>query len=372
MKHLVMLGTGHAHVHLLSTLSAEPLAGVQITLITPYARELYKSMTPEFVSGNCSQEDCAIALDPILKNSSINWLQRDVVGLDAEQRTITLDNGSLQNFDVLSINIGPAQSRQRMDRMIPGAREHALFLHPVETFFSLWPKVAELATHRPLRVAILGSDAAAFELACTVGSRLFNASVTLISGDTPVGAHYPQSMQLLMRQTLKERHITVIQESVVRIAAGELTLASGARLICDVPLITTGTQAPDWIQNSGLAMDTQGFVAVDGFQRSTSHRPVFVADDIATRADDPLPRDSANAMRDGKHLSKNLRAVLAGIEPTPFSPQRKTLIMLSCGKRQAIVSWGNWSAQGRWVWQLKNWLDRAAIRKYSNVRSTRQ
>jgi NADH dehydrogenase FAD-containing subunit len=69
-------------------------------------------------------------------------------------------------------------------------------------------------------------------------------------------------------------------------------------------------------------------------------------------------------------LAKNLRAVLAGIEPSPYTPQAKTLNLLSCGNRQAIASWGNWTAQGRWVWWLKDWIDRGFIRRYSKSRAT--
>ena len=46
MKHLVMLGAGHAHVHLLSTLAAQPLADVHVTLLAPFPRQLYSGMLP--------------------------------------------------------------------------------------------------------------------------------------------------------------------------------------------------------------------------------------------------------------------------------------------------------------------------------------
>jgi NADH dehydrogenase FAD-containing subunit len=38
--------------------------------------------------------------------------------------------------------------------------------------------------------------------------------------------------------------------------------------------------------------------------------------------------------------------------------------LLSCGNRTAIASWGNFSAQGRWVWWLKNWIDRRFIARF--------
>ena len=38
MKRLVLLGGGHAHVHVLQALAREPLAGAEVTLVTPFMR----------------------------------------------------------------------------------------------------------------------------------------------------------------------------------------------------------------------------------------------------------------------------------------------------------------------------------------------
>lgn len=349
MKHLLMLGAGHAHLHILSTLAAQGLAGVQITLVPPSPNPLYSGMVPGFVAGRYPLEDCAIALAPLLKNAAINWLQRSACELDATTRTVTLDDGSTLHYDVLSINNGPVQDRQQIEVLLPGAREHALFVRPLEVFAALWPRVVALAQQKPLRVALIGGGATGFELACAVVYRLPGCSVTLLSGDAPVAANYPTPVQAMVMQALKTRRITVIQERCVGIAAGEVTLASGARLACDVPIITIDAQAPSWLQGSGLALDAQGYVAVDCFQRSTSHPEVFAA---------------GEAVRVGPPLTRNLRAVLAGVVPKTHTPSSKPLTLLSCGDQRAIAHWGNWSAQGRWLGWLKDWLDRDFVQKY--------
>jgi NADH dehydrogenase FAD-containing subunit len=351
MKQLVMLGAGHAHLQLLSTLAAQPLAGVQITLAAPFQNPLYSARVPGFVAGHYTLEDCVIPLAPLLKNATISWLQRSASGLDAAARALTLDDGSTLHYDVLSINSGPTQNRQKIEAMLPGAREHALFVRPLEVLGALWPKVVALALQKPLRVALIGGGATGFELACAVAHRLPGTSVTLLSGDTPVGANDQPAMQAMVMQALKTRHITVIREHAVGIAAGEVTLASGARLACDVPIIAIDAQAPTWLQGSGLALDAQGYVAVDCFQRSTSHPQVFAAAEV-------------DAVRAGPALTRNLRAVLAGVAPKACMPQERALQLLSCGDQRAIASWGNWSAQGRWLGWLKDWRDRGFVQKY--------
>ena len=351
MKHLVMLGTGHAHVHLLSTLTTQPLAGVQITLVAPHPHQFYASMAPGFVAGHRALQDCVIALEPFLKNPAVTWLQRSATALDANARLVTLEDGSTLSYDILSIDSGPVLNKQKIEQTMPGAREHALFMYPLEPFGALWPKVVALGQQKPLRVAVIGDGVTGFELACAVAHRLPASSVTLLTGDAQVGASYPSAVQSMLLQALKKRWITVIQERVVGVTAGEITLSSGARLACDVPIISTDAQGPAWLHNSNLALDHEGFVAVDALQRATSHPHVFTAVD-AVRAAPPF--------------SKNLRAVLAGIAPSPYTPQVNTLTLLSCGDRCAIGSWGKWSTQGRWVWWLKDWLDRSVISTYKN------
>jgi NADH dehydrogenase FAD-containing subunit len=131
-----------------------------------------------------------------------------------------------------------------------------------------------------------------------------------------------------------------------------------------VPLIATGAQAPPWLQRSGLALDAQGFVAVDALQRSTSHPNVFAAGDVSTRQDRTLARSGVYAVRAGPALSNNLRAAVAGQPPKPHQPPQNSLNLISCGDRYAIGAWGNTSFEGRWVWQLKNRIDRQFVARY--------
>ena len=65
-RHLVLLGAELAHVHLLAHLRQHRLAGVQVTLITPRRRLIYRPLLAGIVAGRHSLDDCAIALQPLL------------------------------------------------------------------------------------------------------------------------------------------------------------------------------------------------------------------------------------------------------------------------------------------------------------------
>lgn len=368
-RQLLLLGAGHAHVQVLSHMASAPWAGAQVTLIAPYDRQLYSGMVPGFVAGHYPLEDCVIPLEPLVRRSGIRWIQRSVRALDAATQTVTLDDGSSLRYDWVSINTGPVQDRALLERTMPGAREHALFVRPIEAFGALWPQVVAMAQTKPLRMAVIGAGAAGMELAMALRHRLPNAAITLLCGNTPVGANYPERVQARLTAALRKRKITLLQDSAAGVRPGEVILASGATLACDVPLVATGAQAPAWLLASGLVLDLQGFVAVDACQRSTSHPQVFAAGDVSTRMDRPMARSGVVAVRAGPALAMNLAAALAGQALVEHQPPERTLNLISCGNRYAIASWGTHSAQGRWVWWLKDWIDRRFLRRYRETTS---
>lgn len=364
-RHLVLLGAGPAHLQVLSTFARQAVPGLQVTLVAPSPRQLHATMMAGFVAGHHALNDCAIALEPLLKNTDIHWRARQATGLDANARTLTLDDGSTRTFDCLSINLEAVQNRHQIEQAMPGAREYGLFTRPVEVFGALWPRVTELAQARPLRVAVIGGEAASIELAMAIRYRLPACAVTLITGGQPLAAHDAPPLQQRLMKTLKRRNITVLADLAVGIQQEEVMLASGARLACDLPVIATAAQAPDWLRGSGLALDEHGCIAVDACQRSSSHPHVFAIGEVSSRLDQPLARDSAYAAGAASLLAGNLAAVVAGLAPQPFTPLKNSLNFLSCGDRQdGIASWGNFSAQGRWVGWLKDWVDRAFIKRY--------
>ena len=367
-QQLVLLGAGHAHVQVLAQLAAQPLPGVVVTLVSPNQRLVYSGMVPGFVAGHYPLDSCVIPLEPLVQRSGIRWVERSAVGLDAQKQLVHLDDGSTLPFDWLSVNTGPVQDRERIERDLPGAREHGLFLRPMEAFSNLWPRVVEMGEARALRIAVVGAGAGGIELALAARHRLPNAAITLVCGMEPPGSVYSAKVQQRLLAVLKRRKITVLQDVAVSLKAGSVQLGCGADLACDVPVLATGAQAPQWLAGSGLALDSEGFLAVDMYQRSTSHSRVFAAGDVSTRMDRPLARSGVYAVRAGAALAYNLAAATAGTALKPHQPPATTLNLLSCGGRYAVAAWGRLSAQGWWVWWLKNWIDRRFVARFARTR----
>lgn len=363
-RQLVLLGAGHAHLQVLSQLATQPMVGARITLVAPHPRQLYAAMVPGFLAGHYTQDECTIALEPLVRRGGIRWLTRSVRALDAVAQTVQFDDGSSMHYDWLSINTGPVINRNSLEKALPGAREHGLFIRPLDTFAALWPKVAQMGSQMALRIAVIGAGASGLELAMAVRHRLPNAAITLLCGPALPGSGYSAAVQTRLVAALKARRITIIRDTAVGLNGTAVRLESGATLACDVPLIATDPQAPPWLKRSGLALDAQGFVAVDAFQRSPSHANVFAAGDVSTRQDRELARSGVYAVRAGPALSHNLRAVVAGQPARAHQPPKSSLNLISCGDRYAIGTWGNLGFEGRWVWELKNRIDRKFLADY--------
>ena len=376
VKKLVLLGAGHAHVHVLSSLARQRPRDLEVTLVTPQDHQTYSGMVPGFVAGCYAGHECRIALTPLMRAAGVQWVAGHCTGLRAAEQMVDVsvraeapaDAVSL-DYDLLSIDTGAVVDRLRLEQVMPGAAEHALMLRPIDRFVHLWPQVLALARRRPLQVVVVGGGAAGLEVLMAARQRLLRDGVagsrfTLVTGGAEPGSSYPAGVRRRISRQLKAHGIAVVQDTCIGMDAGLVRLAGGGVLPCDVPILAIGTHAPAWLLNSGLNLSPQGHILVNAFQQSTSHDNVFAAGDVATRADQPHPKSGVYAVRAGPALATNLMAWHAGAPLKPHHPPSRTLNLLSCGSGHAIASWGPFHAEGAWAWRWKDRIDRAFIRRY--------
>ncbi len=357
----MLLGGGHAHVHVLSALAREPLPGAQVTLVSPFPRQVYSGMVPGLVAGHYTMDDCVIPLSPLAAAAKARFIQSAAIDVDASARTVRLGNGQLLHYDALSVDTGPVMDRDA----IPGAREHGLFVRPIEEFVLAWDELFALTQQQILSVVVIGGGAAGVELALALQYRLGErARVSLVTGGPAPLASHPRRVQARALRALKHFGVTVLEDSCTAVSGNHVQLGRGMRLECDAPVLALGASAPAWLRGSGLALDPLGFIATGATLQSTSHPEVFAAGDVATNAARPTPKSGVHAVRAGPPLALNLRRFLAAGPLQAHRPQTRSLYLLACGGRRAIASWGPWSAEGAWVWWWKDRIDRKFVALY--------
>jgi pyridine nucleotide-disulfide oxidoreductase family protein len=360
MKRLLLVGAGHAQLAVLEAFARQRPVGVEATLITPHPHALYSGMVPSIVAGRRDEAAASIDVQALAHAAGARLLLDRVVALDARTQTLTLAHGAPESYDLLSINSGGTQDRNR----IPGARDNALFVRPIESFVALWQRTLALAEARPLAVAVVGNGAAGVELALAVRAALgARASVVLVCDGALLPA-YGSSTRQRAQAALKRAQVQLLPGRCSAVERWHVVVDGAMRVACDVPIVATGSDAPDWLAASGLALDDAGFVRVGATLQSASHPNVFAAGDASVRDDAPHPRSGVYAVRSGPVLAANLRAFAAGGALRAYAPQRRSLNLMALGDGRAIASWGGWSAEGRLVGWWKDRIDRRFVERW--------
>jgi len=165
---------------------------------------------------------------------------------------------------------------------------------------------------------------------------------------------------------LRDHEIELVSGRVARVDEGQQWTADGRRLPAYFVVLATGAAAPTWVADGGLARDESGFVAVDAHLRSCSHPQVFAAGDVATRVAHPVPKSGVYAVRAGPVLFENVCAVLEQRQPrAELEASRYTLALITSGEQHATLSYGPLAQSGRWLWHVKDWIDRRFMKRYA-------
>jgi selenide, water dikinase len=366
---LVLVGGGHAHVHVLKSFGMRPIPGVRVTLVARDVETPYSGMLPGWVAGHYRFDECHIDLGRLTRFAGARLIRDEAIGLDPGERRVLCRGHPPIRYDLLSLDIGSAP---RADD-VPGAAEYAIAVKPIARFAARWEALLARARDlRGLRLTIVGGGAGGVELALSARYRLARLGVTplqvtLVTRDELLPSHN-RRVRHLLEQVFVERGIEVLTGSeVVRVEPGLLVCADGRQIAFDEALWVTEAGAAPWLAETGLPLTPGGFVAIDEFLRSTGDQHIFAAGDVATMVAHPREKAGVYAVRQGLPLADNLRRALTGERPRRFVPQQRGLALIGTGDAYAVASRGPFAARGAYLWRLKEWIDRRWMRRYREL-----
>src|SRR6266852_3960980 len=317
---LVLVGGGHAHVHVLKRFGMRPADGVRLTLITREVETPYSGMLPGYVAGLYRFDECHIDLVRLARFAGARLIHDEAAGLDRAARRVICRGHPPIRSDVVSLDIG---STPRLDD-VPGAAEHTVSVKPISHFAVRWEALLERVRQGGhIRLAIVGGGAGGVELALSAQHRLRG-----LLGTAP-------DVTLVTREGLLPSHNEAVG-------------------------------AP-WLAETGLPLDERGFVVIDERLRSPADAAVFAAGDIATMPAHPREKAGVYAVRQGPPLARNLRRALAGRRLRRAVPQKHALALIGTGDKHAVASRGRHEAYGAVLWHLKDWIDRRWMQRYTEL-----
>src|SRR5215467_5419927 len=117
---LVLVGGGHAHVHVLKGFGMRLVPGVRVTLVARDVETPYSGMLPGYVAGYYSFDECYIDLGWLARFAGARLIRDEAIGLDRDETSVLCRAHPPIRWDVLSIDIGSAP---RIGD-VPGAAAH--------------------------------------------------------------------------------------------------------------------------------------------------------------------------------------------------------------------------------------------------------
>jgi selenide,water dikinase len=367
LKDLVLVGGGHAHVHVLKSFGMKPMPGVRLTLIGRDVETPYSGMIPGFIAGRYTFDECHIDLTKLCAWTGTRLIHAEAIGIDRDNRQVILRDRPPVYYDLLSLDVGAAPSLDA----IPGAARHTTPVKPIAELGRRWLAFLDRMKEwrGPLRIAVVGGGAGGVELAMAIDNRLREVAkaaepnVTLATRDEILAGHAPSARRQI-RGIFSRRGIRLLERAETKSAeSGVLHLGTGEDLKFDAAFVVTEASASKWFAGTGLTLDERGFFAVEPTLQ-TSDPLIFAVGDCATVPAHRRPKAGVFAVRQGPPLAANLRRVLLGQKPEPFTPQCNYLSILGTGDGRAVATRNGWTVEGPWVWRWKDYIDRKWMRMY--------
>ncbi len=312
-------------------------------------------MVPGWIAGRYGRDEGTVDLAGLAKRAGAELVLDHCIAIDPEARSVLTQSCGLVGFDVASIDTGGVGQAAR----ILGDDPRLIDVRPIDAF------VEKLDADPPAaRIAVVGGGAGGVEIAFAMKNRAGGGTeVTLVAGKEGLLPDFSKAVRRKVRKELRRQGIAVIEQDA-HFDGGDMLDPF------DLVIAALGSGAPGWPRAGGLACDEAGFIAVDPFQRSTSHPHTYAIGDVASRQDHPVGHSGVHAVMAGPIHARNLRDVMAGDGPTRiYYPRPASLYLLSTGNGSAIASYGPFAAQGRWVARLKHWIDNRWVSQYATLAS---
>ncbi len=373
---IVLVGGGHAHVHVLAAFGKWRAPNVRVTLVARDLMTPYSGMLPGMIAGLYSRGQAHIDLARLCAATGTRLVHASAAGLDRVNRQVICMDQPPVPYDFVSLDVGSTPSLDA----IPGAREYGIAVKPIGDFLDKFDRLRARCAEPggPRRIAVIGGGAGGVELLLSARTRLRADapgagidpdafSFQLVTDGEILPTHNAR-VRTAFRRVFAEREIALSERrAVTALRAGAIVLADGATLAADAVLIVTPAAAPDWFATIGLSLDERGFIAVGPTLQSLNDPAVFAAGDCAALVETPREKAGVYAVREGPPLARNLLHCARGEEPKVWRPQRQHLALISTGERYAVASRGPFKLEGAWLWTVKDWIDRRWIDAYKKL-----
>jgi NADH dehydrogenase len=392
---IVVLGGGFGGVVLVRHL--EKVLGrrtdVEITLVS---RQNFFMLTPllfEACSGRLELRHCAQPIRAALSTARFIEATVESVDVDAQRVRAVSHEGNVVHelpYDHLVVALGASTN----DNLIPGSSSALTFKtmadalvlrnHLIQCFEHA--DAATEATERRacLSIAAIGGGLVGVELIGELTAfaddvlryypriRRDEVRFWLFEAGPRILPELDERLAAKAARVLEERGVTIHVSTPVRSIDGERVQIDGQTIVAGTVVLTAGIVPSAVASAIAVVRDHHGRIAVDATMRSRSHAAVWALGDCAAIPGPDgrrYPALAQHAVREGRHLARNIEAVIEGRAPTPFT-FRALGTMASLGHTSAValafgvhltgfIAW--WLRRTYYLFQMPRWDRRLRI-----------
>ncbi|MFI6870451.1 NAD(P)/FAD-dependent oxidoreductase [Nocardia sp. NPDC050406] len=311
MKHrIVVLGAGYAGAFSAGYLARQLHSDdFEITIVNAEPDFVERLRLHQLAAGH---DLPPVPLSKVFAGTEVRLRVARVVGVDAEQRAVTVADGEGPDrieYDTLLYALGSTVA----DHDVPGVAEHAFHVAGRPSALRLRARLDELAAGA--RVVVVGGNLTAIEAATEIAEARPGLRVDLVTTGELGGWLGPKARRHLLR-AFERFGITVHERTTIeRVEETAAVAADGTVFDSDATVWAAGFAVHPIAAASGLAVEPNGQITVDREMRSISHPDVYAAGDSAFVIGDngqPLPMSCASAGFTGQQATAAIIGDLTG------------------------------------------------------------
>jgi selenide, water dikinase len=372
-RRLVLIGAGNAHLLFVRRFGMKPLPGVSVTLVNDAPTVPYSAMVPGFIAGEYRRDEVTIDLVRLCPATGVRLVSEPITRIDTASRRIHFSNRPPLGYEILSIGLGSIPMHP------PGADRirWSFALRPLGTLLGkidlLEGQLRKSAT--PFRLVVVGGGASGCELMLALHKRFAGYpgfDISLLHSDAQLLPNFPAGTRRRVEAELQAQGIDIqLNARVIGANDNELLLEGNKRLPCDGVLWATNPSPPPVLRETGLALDSKGFLLVRDTLQTLSKQVVYGTGDCVSFQSYPnLPRNGVMAVRQGRVLYDNIAALFNGQRLRAFRPPKLWLSLLNTANGAAVAGYGPFTTSGRWARRLKDRIDRHWMGMFAVPRPT--
>lgn len=359
--HVVIVGAGFGGLAVARGLARAP---VDVTIIDRQNYTTFQPLLYQVATSGLNAADVAYPVRGLFhRQRNVTYRRGTVTGVDWGRRELQVRDGDAGSGSVPFHHLVIAAGAVATWFGVDGAVEHSFPLYTLDDSVVLRNHVVERFEAADANPALIDRGALTFvivgggptgvetagalaELFAVVFRRdyphldITRARVILVEAQDVLLGNFAKRSQRHAAASLGTRGVELrLGQSVDRIAADHVRLATGESIPTETVIWAAGVRAHPLAEALGLATGRQGRIEVGPDLAVAGHRNVWAIGDIAAipgKRDATLPQLAPVAMQSGDHVAKQVRRLLAGKGTQRFSFfDRGT--MATIGRRSAVA-----------------------------------